>query len=222
MSTPVLQLAGLRFDPVARRYRLPSGRFESTERTLAVLEGQVEATTKAMRADAEALQAGRLSLAEWQLAMEGRIKSLHLLTASLEHGGFAQLSRADLGWIGQRVREQYAFLARFAREIESGAQALDGRLLARVDLYASAGRATQREAASRIAVLAGASERARILGPADHCVRSGDKPGCIDQARLGFLPIGDARHVKIGACVCATRCRCSWSFRPLGVSKSAL
>jgi hypothetical protein len=170
-----------------------------------ILEGQIAATGANMRADAEALQAGRINLAEWQISMERRVKSLHLLSAAMEHGGFSRLSRADLFWIEGEVRRQYAFLADFARQIKNRKQALDGRFLARVSLYAEAGRSTEREAGRRLARLAGAVEERRILGAADHCKT------CVGEARKGWRPLGELK--RIGESECRTRCRCSWATR---------
>jgi hypothetical protein len=204
-AAPIRRLAGVTFDAVAGRYRLANGRFLSTAGLSRILEGQIAATGANMRADAEALQAGRINLTEWQISMERRVKSLHLLTAAMEHGGFSRLSRADLGWIGSEVRRQYGYLANFARQLESGAQALDGRFLARVALYAEAGRGTEREAARRLARLAGAVEERRILGAADHCKT------CVGEARKGWQPLGVLK--RIGDSECRSRCRCTWATR---------
>jgi hypothetical protein len=204
-AAPIRRLAGVTFDAVAGRYRLANGRFLSTAGLQRILEGQIAATGANMRADAEALQAGRINLAEWQIAMERRVKSLHLLSAAMEHGGFSRLSRADLFWIEGEVRRQYAFLADFARQIKNRKQALDGRFLARVSLYAEAGRSTEREAGRRLARLAGAVEERRILGAADHCKT------CVGEARKGWRPLGELK--RIGESECRTRCRCSWATR---------
>jgi hypothetical protein len=214
-AAPIRRVGAITYDPRVGRYRVRGG-FVSKAYVLQTLERQIEATRGAMRADAEGLQAGRLSLVEWELAMRRHVKSAHLLAASLERGGFAQMTRADLGWTGQRVRRQFEYLRNFAREIESGKQPLDGRLLARVDLYAEAARATEREMAARMAVQGGATHRARQLGIADHCRKGRGRPGCIEQARLGYLPIGDKRHVEIGGCRCGTRCKCRWVFETRG------
>jgi hypothetical protein len=216
VSVPVQRLAGLRWNARAGRYVLPSGRFLSRTAVLETLERQIEATTAAMRADAESLQAGRVNLAEWQLGMERRVKSVHLLATAIEHGGFDQLSRADLGWIGSRVRAQYGYLANFAREIERGAQRLDGRFLARVALYAEAARSTQREAARRRGVLAGHDEERNVLSPADHCHATKDVPGCEDETARGWVRIGTL--AAIGSRRCRSRCRCVIVTRAAGAA----
>jgi hypothetical protein len=204
-AAPIRRLAGVTYDVRAGRYRLATGRFLSATGLERILEGQIAATGANMRADAEALQRGAINLAEWQISMERRVKSLHLLSAAMEHGGFSRLSRADLFWIEGEVRRQYAFLADFARQIKNRKQALDGRFLARVSLYAEAGRSTEREAGRRLARLAGAVEERRILGAADHCKT------CVGEARKGWRPLGELK--RIGESECRTRCRCSWATR---------
>lgn len=202
-APPVRRLGTVRYDPRSRRYVGPNGRFLSPAQVLATMERQIEATTERMVADAEALQAGRISLAQWQLDMERAVKQLHLMTASIEHGGFQQLNQSDLGWIGSQVRRQYEYLRNFARQVESGAQPLDGRLLQRVRMYAAAARATQREAARRLAKLRGATRERWVLSVAEHCTGKGS---CIEQASRGAVPLG--RLPKIGSRLCAVNCKC--------------
>ena len=52
------------------------------------------------------------------------------------------MSQADYGRAGQRIREQYDYINRFAQQVASGEQKLDGTLTRRAQMYAEAGRNT--------------------------------------------------------------------------------
>jgi hypothetical protein len=158
-----------------------------------------------MRETTQNLLAGTIMLADWQLQMMAAVKSVHLVALAVAHGGWNQLDQSDFGWVGQRIREQYRFLADFASEIASGAQPLNGRLGVRITLYAAAARATHREAQRRIAAQRAVGEERRVLGQADHCKT------CLQQARLGWQPFGTLK--RIGDSECRVNCRCHFDFR---------
>lgn len=205
-AAPIRRLGGVTYDPVRRSFRGPRGRYVSEAQTLAVFEGQIEATGKRMRALAENLRAGRSTLAEFQLAMMDEAKSLHVLSAAVEAGGFRQLSRSDLGFVGSLVKEQFRFIARMAREIESGKQALDGTLLSRVDQHAKSARATRDRMMGRIMEARGYDLEQWFLSPADHCRDRGSRMGCVERAAMGRGPIGS--RPGYSQCSCYNNCRC--------------
>jgi hypothetical protein len=209
MATPALRTSaiapGVRWNPRLRRYIDGRGRIVSQATVRRITEDQVADARVRMRALGESLVSGRISLAEWQLGMEAQVKRAHIAAASAARGGFAQLNQSDLGWIGARVREQYGFLRNFAREIETGRAPLDGRILSRSDLYGSAARGSGREMERRIERIAGAAFERRVLGPADHCRT------CIQQARLGWQPLG--RLKRIGDSECRVNCRCHFEAK---------
>jgi hypothetical protein len=196
--------SGLRYDATARRYVGPNGRYVSGAQVRAATEAAVTASREAMRRDTLALQRGQISLPDWQLRMEGHVKRATIASAAIGRGGFQQLSQADLGWIGARVREQYRYLAAFARDIERGRYgqvgALTDGVLARADLYGEASRAAQREMERRVARLSGATAERLVLGPADH------SPDCLRDAGRGWLPVGTL--APLGSRDCKSRCHC--------------
>jgi hypothetical protein len=212
-AAPIRKLAGLRWDAATRRYRRPNGRFLSEADTLRVLEAEIVAAKARFRAVGGNLTAGRISLAEFQIQVEGLSKRINLIGAAVEKGGFAQLSKSDLGWIGSRVRTSLGFVRNMAREIESGKQRLDGTLLARLDQYASEGRAAERAMSVRVARQDGSTHKRRVLGAADHCRTSTTRMGCIEAARKGYVPIDSQDVPEIGAATCLRSCRCRWAFK---------
>lgn len=158
-----------------------------------------------MRETTQNLLAGTVMLADWQIQMMAAVKAVHLVALAVAHGGWNQLDQSDFGWVGQRIREQYRFLADFANEVASGAQPLNGRLGVRITMYAGAARATHREAQRRLAARRAVDEERRVLGVADHCKT------CLQQARLGWQPFGTLK--RIGDSECRVNCRCTWAFR---------
>lgn len=206
-SAAPARLGTLTYDVRARRYRRPNGRFLTEREMLGVLEGQIAETGARMRRIGQSLLDRQTSLADFQLQMADEVKALHHLAAAVEAGGFKQFSRADLEWASGQIREQLAFLLKFSREIRTGKQARDGRILARVDQYARAARGTRDRMMGRIMEARGYDEEAWELAPGDHCRTRGDIMGCVERARLGRGPINS--RPGYGRCVCRNNCRCT-------------
>lgn len=193
------------WDPASGQYRDPSGRSVNDVAVRRVLDQVIDDQAEAARALTEQLVDGTLALGLWQAQMMSAVKSVHLVGLAVAGGGWRQLDQSDFGWVGQRIRVQYEFLARFAGQIASGEQKLDGTALARTALYVQAGRETHREAQRRRAARRAVSEERRVLGQADHCKT------CVQQARLGWQPFGTLR--RIGDSECRANCRCHFEFR---------
>lgn len=155
------------------------------------------------------LQAGEITLAEWQIGMAQRIKILNVNASVLARGGWAQMSQSDWGWTGAQIKEEYKFLRNFAEEIASGKQVLDGRFLYRAGMYENAGRGIFEDMRRRIEETHNLmEEEARELGIADHC------EDCLKYAALGYRPIGTLP--RIGDSRCKTNCHCRFKFRRRG------
>lgn len=194
------------WDERVGQYRnIRSGRFEPRLAVRNVLETAIRETRREMRQDAAALRDGSISLAEWQTRMLGQIKRLHITEAAAARGGWAQMSQADWGAVGQRIRFQYERLRNFANQIASGEQRLDGRFMFRVEMYANAGRGTYEESVRRFErVYHHRMLERRVLGVADHC------EDCLDAAAEGWQPIGTLP--AIGDSVCLTNCHCTFEY----------
>lgn len=152
------------------------------------------------------LAAGKLSIAAWQLAMAAQIKLLHMATSAAARGGWSRMSPADWRYSNQLMKAQLKFLKDFAREVRTGKQPLDGRLLSRARMYAEAARSTFEQMRRRNEMLNnGKVEERRVLGTADHCA------DCIEQRDLGWQPIGTLK--PLGQTICLTKCHCNFEFR---------
>lgn len=173
-------------------------------------EQYIDGTKAAMRGLTEQLRDGKLTVAEWRSAMREEIKDLHRATSAVEAGGLKNMTPSDWGWTGQRIRTQYQFLDRFANEILSGKQKLNGQAITRAEMYANAGRATGREQARRKGRNAGRRLARRVLGVADHCTT------CLEEERKGWRPIDEpppAGLRPIGDSLCRTNCKCHFEFQ---------
>lgn len=175
---------------------------------------QVAARSQAnMRALTEALQAGDLSLAEWQAAFAREIKTMHTASAAAANGGWAQMSQADWGATGAQIKRQYKFLQGFADDIASGKQPINGRMLVRSDLYGKAGRGTFEEMRRRYQELSNLmEEERRVITAVESC------EDCIDYAGDGWQPIGSLP--RIGDSECRTNCKCFFEYRRLNADGS--
>jgi len=193
-----------RWNEVAGRYIGPDGRFVSFEQIRQYLDVTLDTSERKVLSLARSLQSGQITLQEWQLGMRDTLKDIHLASSALAKGGWAQMSQADYGRVGFRLKQQYAYLQKFAAQIEQG-YILDGRFLNRIKLYAQSGRMTYHMVQRAEAAKRGMTEEKNILGPADHCSE------CIEETNKGWVPIGDLKLV--GDRICSSNCRCSVSFQ---------
>lgn len=194
-----------RWSAKAGQYIRPNGRFVPRTEVRRAIDKALDAE-KARALDlANRLRAGTISLERWRSEMRDMIKTVHLYSASAASGGWAQLSAADFGRIGQIVRGEYAYLEKFARGIARGKVPLDGNFLNRAKMYAEAGRDSYHQTERASARRAGKREERNILHPADHC------GGCLAASAEGWVKIG--KLVPIGRRDCRRKCRCSLRFR---------
>jgi len=188
----------------AGRYKGPDGRFVSFGTVRGHLDEVLDGAERDMLVLSGVLQTGGTTIEEWQLGMRDSLKSIHLASGALPQGGWSHLSQSDYGRIGVRIKEQYKFLGRFAKQIEEGLP-LDGRFFNRVKLYAQSGRATYHALEREEQAKRGKEEERNILGGRDHCVE------CVGQAKLGWVPIGTL--ILVGQRICKSNCRCHAEYR---------
>lgn len=189
----------------AGRYvSLPSRKFVPWERVGEALEDVIEVSRVEVETLTLTLVRGG-DLNKWREAVAYEIKQMHIASACLGRGGYEQMTPADWGRVGQRIRRQYAYLENFARQVESGAQPMDGSLVNRARLYTFATRGTydgQRRA--NYATMGYRFEK-RVLHKAEHC------QSCKDIAALGWQPIGTLPN--IGDADCLSNCQCTFKFK---------
>lgn len=198
---------GMRWNPTLRRYIAANGRILSGAQVRSAIDATLLSYQTAARDLAAQLRGGNISLAAWEVEMRSLVKDANLLGSASASGGWVQLHENDaaLGRAGAQIKKQYRFLNRFALDVASGKQKLDGTLANRSVMYVEAARDTyevEREAQDRAA---GFDEERSIRHVSDSC------DGCIREAGRGWVPIG--MLVRIGHRDCLTHCRCTLERR---------
>jgi hypothetical protein len=165
----------------------------------ALARGDLDARGLATR-----LQRGTIDVVEFERSMKRLVKSVHIYSAAAARGGFAQLTAADDRLIASLIRAQFRYMDRFIGQLRAGLP-LDGRFVARAELYTEAARTTYVEFDRLLNEELGNNLERSILHKADHCDE------CPREARKGWRPIGTI--IPVGSRVCGVRCRCSMEYR---------
>lgn len=212
--TPLEKLA-YRWNPAAQRYIHVAGphrgQFVSRAAVRDELDKAVAAAQQRQRDLALAYSRRQISIAEFQTGMRGVIRDVHVYGAAAAKGGWAQMTQADWGLVGSRVRVQLEYLNGFAQQLEKDLVPMDGRFLARAEQYSNGGVLTYEEIARREHVAQGYDEARRVA-------ESKPCPGCAEQARLGWRPIQDVP--LIGSEQCRGNCRCHIEYRKSSAASS--
>lgn len=98
---------------------------------LAAHQTATAATLQSLTAD---VFAGNISIEEWQAAVALELKNAALAQAAFANGGFANMTQADFGRVGQMLREQYGFLNNFAQGVADGS-ITEGQAGVRIGMY---------------------------------------------------------------------------------------
>jgi hypothetical protein len=184
------------------QYRTPDGRFISRAAVRRSLEESLANLVRRTDTLADDLRAGRISLNEFRAEMKLVVKQTQLAAQQLAVGGRAQMTQADYGKVGQRVRVQYEFLENWVRQIRDGAP-VDNRMEPRARMYLTSARgsflATEAEQMAERGFLA-----RNVLNAAESCAE------CIAETNKGLVPVS---HLSLpGTRTCRSNCRCVLKF----------
>lgn len=195
------------WDPKTQQYRMSNGRFVSRAVVRETLDKALDNEKARARTLAQAFRMGRITLMQWRQEMRDMIKNIHLFSAALAKGGWAQLTQADYGRVGNVVRGEYGFLERFAVGLSNGSIATDGRFVDRANMYAEAGRDTYHQIQRASMRDAGWRYESNKLNPAEHCEGTNS---CVEQTDRGRVRIGQL--IPIGRRRCLRKCKCELEF----------
>lgn len=93
---------------------------------------------------ADAWQAGRIPLEDYERLFKQQVKDLYIAAAWTARGSVEATTQADYGRVGRMLRDQYGYAHDFFQEIEAGKLSL-AEIKARAGLYVeSAGQALER------------------------------------------------------------------------------
>ena len=150
--------------------------------------------------------AGKINLPAWQKAMAKEVKDSRIIGAIVGRGGRAQMTQADWGRVGARLREEYRFLNDFALEIKAG-NLSEAQIVARANRYSNSIRSSYYDGLTAAKADSEFTQERRFLDPAAaHCT------DCLDYADAGWVPIG-VLPPPGERCACNRNCRCVKEFR---------
>jgi hypothetical protein len=131
------------------------------------------------------------------------IKLAHLESYAAGRGGWAQMTQADYGRIGQMLRQEYGYLRGFMQDVADG-KLSEAQIKARFDKYMNKSMTSFHLGARSAGREAGHTKRIRLLGPTDnHC------PQCPGYANKE-VDIDAALPPPPGqACDCGGSCLCN-------------
>jgi hypothetical protein len=160
---------------------------------------------------AEGLKSGALSVADWKAGMQSLVTMGQQMGVLVSNGGVEFMTNADWSYAQQQIEKQFAFLDKFAKDIiDNPEKWMNGRLDNRMRLYQESAYSAYQNSLTREAKLGGMDEELWVNGIADHCF------GCLEQAGLGWQPIGTLP--EIGSQECSSNCHCSKDYRKAGES----
>jgi hypothetical protein len=195
------------FSEASQRYRnMATGKYIKREVVRRALDTALDRSRNEVQRLSRALVNGNMSIAEWQVATAKEIKSMHLASASLAKGGWAQMGPREFGKVGNTLRNEYGYLAKFAEQIKDGTQRLDGSLISRANLYAQGPRGTYHAIEARGMLDQGKAECRNVLGGSDH-----NCEGCLAETAKGWMQLGEL--TPIGDRQCLSNCRCSVEYK---------
>lgn len=204
-------LPGYTYNESTRRYRnLATGRFVP-RRAIVEQLGRVVEENRARIADLTmAAHERSLSLPAWQEQTRQALKRMHSQYAALGVGGWDNMTPRDWGRIGAALRDDYARIARLARDIEQGVVTLP-QALQRVNGYMGNARAQYyKSEATRLrpSRAGGVIISRRILGASEHC------DDCLDYYARGWQNLG-VLPVPTQGSSCGTFCACDIVHREI-------
>ena len=199
----------------SQRFRdLESGRYISERQVRDFVDNIADLASRRMGEATAQYRAGQITVAEWQATMMETIKASQIASALAAYGGRDQMNASRWGLVGQQIRTQYAYLARFTDDVLSGRQRMNGRMDARARQYGQGARSLYENIRRRESTAAGFRFERNELHPADHCDQ------CVNQTALGAVPIGTL--VPIGRRTCRSNCRCTLVYsRQMTVEEAA-
>lgn len=190
------------YDRNAGRYRDEKGRFLSKVSVEKLVDARIDKLQTSLQSYTKMLVDGSITIDQWQASMREAIKTAHIQAAVVGYGGKNEMGSGEYGRIGQRLREEYAYLRNFAKDLLE--QRVSGPMaIARASLYAKTVRGSYWQGSELRQQQQGFSMMRRILDEqAQHC------QDCLDYAARGIVSIGSL-PLPGRRCECGARCRCS-------------
>jgi len=204
-----IQLAGTRYkwNPGAGRYYdSKTGRFVSESVVRTVAESYVRDNLEpGLVKTTQRLIDGKLSLADWQVTIANQLKTGYTVTLTIAKGGRNNITPADWGRMGGRLRFEYRKLNAFAQEIKLGLLS-EKQILARIRLYARGAITSYFDGETQAKIEAGYTMERRHTTPAEHC------DDCLMYESMGWQPVGTLPPPGVNS-ACLHNCHCYKEYR---------
>lgn len=200
------QARGFTYDKRLARYRdRETGRLVAERDVIAAADGFRDFARANIDRLTERFVDGDIDLPTWQRRVAQEVKDAHIVSAMAGKGGRNNMTQADWGRVGGRLRFEYDRLNRFAVEVKAGMQT-PAQIRARAKLYANGTRKSYFDGKTAACQEAEFTEERRILQPGESCA------DCIGYAAQGWVPIGTLPEPGV-ASECLSNCNCIKEYR---------
>jgi hypothetical protein len=151
---------------------------------------------------------GEVSRANFENSMRELLRSAHIIAASVGKGGRSQMTQADWGRIGAKIKWQYGYLDKFAKKLDWGILS-ESAAAARAKSYASSifvSFSNNFQEAQTEFVAGGKNPlQARLIQNSEEgCAE------CTADAAEGWMSVDDMG--EIGSRLCGDFCKCDIEF----------
>lgn len=203
---------GYRYYPETGTYERNTDGHRVTEKEMVAHVRRVSTGARnQMRKETQQLIAGTIILAVWYSRMRSLMKALYNTVWLVTIGGFLFDDDTARNLFYLWVLMQYNYLDRFAADI-GRIEPIDGRAVPRAGMYGEAGNGMYQNMRLEQKKKARYDQAKRILGDNEnHCEDDGERPGCIDLASQGWIPIN--AMIPIGEAACYSNCHCTIVYR---------
>ena len=194
------------------RYRnVATGRLLPQNTARRELDRYLTGAGEPVKALAAQLQAGQIDIATWLIQMQAIVKTTNLTAVAFSAGGWGNMTAANYATATRLTAEQFRYLSKFAENIVSGKQKLDGTLARRAEMYMQAARKSYYDSRHEQLTALNIPGRAvvkSVLNPADHCEDCVRLDGRWHYLDTGEAVSGGGRYIAIGSRICKTNCKC--------------
>jgi hypothetical protein len=197
--------AGYTYNPVNRKFtKTRTGRQVTDQELAQYVKNISNESRRRMKKNTQQLIAGIILLGTWYAQMRDLMRALYKTIWILSIGGFVFDDDFSRNLFYAFVLLNFSYLDNFAEQLRDGRQPLNGFAMTRAGLYGSAGNGIWQNILLDQAMADGRTEGRRLLGPNENHCTDGDRPGCIEQAGLGWVPIEQVVKIGDAQCYCIT------------------
>lgn len=203
----------LTYDNRTGQYRNDRGQFTPRSEVLRTVDKLGDRLATRLKAQSRLLIAGRISLAQWQIAAARSIKEAHIQAALFASGG--ELTVTYYGEIEAELRRQYGYLDRFALVLQDE-ELTEAQLIRRSQLYGKSVKIAFSKSEKSARAANGMNAGKRLLdGQSNHCTE------CLAYHKPDWGPIREIVPPGIN-CSCQNNCKCRVVYAAIDLSRRGI